>query len=63
MKITIIHRDIYGVDKMYVTDPVISAAVQTLTGCRTLREKDLDSLRALGHEIVDLNKVVAVMAN
>ena len=63
VKIEIKHRDIYGNDLMYVCDPGLAAVISRLTGKRTVDNKDLECLKTLGCQVIDLDKVLATMFN
>lgn len=57
------HKQNYGNDMIYICDPVVAQQVSRLTGCRTLRPQDIEALTMLGHEVIDLDKVLAGMFN
>ncbi len=41
-------KNIYGTDLVYIKDPTTAKAVETLTGRKTLTDRDLDALAVLG---------------
>jgi hypothetical protein len=47
-RIAVFSRNVYGEQKIYVADPEQAAALETLTGNRTLTDYKLDALRNLG---------------
>jgi hypothetical protein len=49
--IQVYSRNVYGIDRTYAIDPLVSDSLQTLTGQRTLSAAQLDALRELGHRI------------
>lgn len=63
MRIIITHKNVYGNDTMYIQDQAIRNTVSLLTGCTTIRPRDIKALQSLGHEIIDMNNVLTAMVN
>jgi hypothetical protein len=63
MKIEIKHKNVYGNDQMYVCNPIVKEAISDLTGTKTLLPRHVEALKALGHEVIDLDKVLEAMFN
>lgn len=51
MKIEYYKKNVYGVEQIYLHDSEQKAAVQKLTGKKTVSEEDLKALTVLGCEI------------
>lgn len=58
VKIEIKHRQCYDQDLMDVCDVSLARAIGELTGKKTVSQKDLNNLRVLGCEIVDLDEEI-----
>ncbi len=52
MKITYYKKNVYGIEQTYISDPVIADVVRMLTGKKTISNRDMTALEALGHEVV-----------
>ena len=61
--IQIKRQDHYGTAFLYVCDPSQAVLLQKLTGRKTLKEQDLDTLRALGFEVEDLDLTIRQLIN
>lgn len=61
MVINVKHRNCYGVDLIDVCDPHQAEIIGHLTGKKTVSLKDIDNLRALGHEVIDLDEQIKIM--
>lgn len=57
MKISIKRKNVYGNELIYVIGQG-NEAIRALTGKVTVKESDLQALKQLGHEIVDLDGLV-----
>jgi hypothetical protein len=62
MKIMFKTKNVYGKELIYVVGPV-REAISTLTGKQTVDFHDLKALVDLGHELVDLDRLVNVLSN
>lgn len=45
-------RQVYGLEKLYITDPKQAQAVSALTGRKTIEQRDIDALAILGITLV-----------
>lgn len=41
-------KSVYGVDRTYVADPIVAQAIVALTNAKTLEDRHMSALRALG---------------
>lgn len=46
--ISVYFRCAYGVTRLYVYEPAMASALSTLTGSKTLEQRHVDALKALG---------------
>ena len=51
----------FGKTLHYVTDPVLAAALSSLTGKKTINEKDIENLKTLGVAVESQQVQVATM--
>lgn len=61
--ISIKRKNNYGTDHIYVCEPQHAEIIGRLTGKRTVSEKDLDCLKALGIEIRDIDAEIKQLIN
>jgi hypothetical protein len=54
MRIEWYEKDVYGKATRYLVKGEAQEAVQRLTGKKTVDESDLEALRSLGHEVVQV---------
>lgn len=61
MQVRIQRKNVYGNELIYPVDH--ARDIERLTGKKTINNSDIEALKNLGVEIIDLNKIVEVMAN